>query len=207
MLLQVIEQGCFESAEAEAELSVERVRPVFAGVVESAREAHGVRVATFGEVLNGGPAGIAEAKERCAFVEGFARGVVDGLADDFIVPGLFHVHESCVAAGNQQGKHRKRAFENRRFVAKKNRVDMTFVMVDAHQRFFQPLAERTRRRKANQQRAREAGTIGDGETVEIVKGTIRFGERFLNDTGQFSNVIATGNFRDNAAVGRVLGNL
>ncbi len=50
-------------------------------------ELYGVGVAVGGEVVDPGAAGVAEAEELGDLVEGFAGGVVDGVADVAVVPG------------------------------------------------------------------------------------------------------------------------
>ena len=48
---------------------------------------HGVRIAVLGEGVDPGTSGIAEAEELGDLVVGFAGGVVEGAADEGVVPG------------------------------------------------------------------------------------------------------------------------
>jgi len=68
-------------------------------------EGDGAGVAVEGECIDPGAAGVAEAEELGDFVVGFAGGVVEGAADEGIVPGVFKGADEVevgVAAGDDQ---------------------------------------------------------------------------------------------------------
>ena len=70
-------------------------------------EGHGTRVAVLGERVDPGAAGVAEAEELGDFVVGFAGGVVDGAADERVVPravGGSGEIEMGVAAGDDESE-------------------------------------------------------------------------------------------------------
>ena len=53
---------------------------------------------------------------------------------------------------------------------------------------------------ADEQRADQAGRVGDGDGVDIIPSTIGIRQGFFNDRVDNFQVAAGGNFRDNAAV-------
>ena len=70
-------------------------------------ERHGLRVAEAGERVDPRAAGIAEPEQLGDFVVGFAGGVVDGAADEGVVPRAVRGSgqiEMRVAAGDDQGQ-------------------------------------------------------------------------------------------------------
>ena len=72
-------------------------------------ERDGVRVAEFGEGVDPGTAGIAEAEELGDFIEGFSGSVVDGAADEGVGPdavGGLREKKVSVAAGDDEGEGR-----------------------------------------------------------------------------------------------------
>ena len=88
------------------------VRGGFAGEMElgfDLREGEGDRcgVAVVGEGVDPGAAGVAEAEKLGDFVVGFAGGVVNGAADEGVVPGAVGGSgeiEVGVAAGDDEGQ-------------------------------------------------------------------------------------------------------
>src|SRR5205823_3461684 len=68
-------------------------------------EADGLGVAMGGEVVDDGAAGIAKAEELGDFVEGFAGGVVAGLAEQAVLETIADLEEMGVAAAGDQ-RHR-----------------------------------------------------------------------------------------------------
>ena len=101
--LGVAEDGGFDSAEGEVEVSVLLVRWAFGcwsvpcddAVLDLAEgEGDGAGVAVGGEGVDPGASGVAEAEELGYFVEGFAGGVVYGAAYVAVGPGAF----ACPAA-------------------------------------------------------------------------------------------------------------
>ena len=105
----VAEDGGLDAAEAEEEWALRRragrSRWRF-GFDLREGEGYGAGVAVGGEVVDPGAAGVAEAEQLGDLVEGFAGGVVDGVADVAVVPGgvavLARDRDGC-------GRRRRRA--------------------------------------------------------------------------------------------------
>ena len=77
------------------------------------RELHGFGVAVGREAIDDGATRISQAEQFGDFVEGFAGGIVAGVADVFVGPEvvLFGSEiEMSVAAGDDQGEHWKLEF-------------------------------------------------------------------------------------------------
>ena len=69
-------------------------------------EWHSARVAVEGQGVDPGTAGVAQAEEFGDFVVGFSGGVVEGAADEGVVPGVFDGADEVevgVAAGDDEG--------------------------------------------------------------------------------------------------------
>ena len=119
--LDVAQDGGFDSREGKEEVGVEACDGCgaggfgsrgFAGEMElgldlGERERDGAGIAVQGKGVDPGTAGIAEAEELGDFVEGFSGGVVEGAADEGVLPcaggGAGEV-EVGVAAGHYEGQ-------------------------------------------------------------------------------------------------------
>ena len=157
-------------------------------------ERHGVRVAEFGERVDPGTAGIAEAEQLGDLVEGLAGGVVDGAADERVAPGAVRGAreiEVGVAAGDDQRQRRLRGLERSgravpgasasavepkrpRGLALRSFSSTAWMWPS---RWLTAMSGRLLREgqslgvgDADQQRSGEAGTGGDGDGVEIGEG-------------------------------------
>ena len=87
---QEVEEGGLETGEA---------------VVESGNvglaEGVGFGVSRTGQLVDDGAAGVTEAHDLGAFVHGFARGIVDGLAEDFHLVVAVHADDLGVASAHE----------------------------------------------------------------------------------------------------------
>ena len=105
------------------------------------RKFYGFRVAVGSEAVDDRASGISQAEKLGDFVEGFAGGVVAGVADVFVGPGVVVLGgeiEMGVAAGDDQGEHGKLQL----VVAllpffQQHGVNVAFEMVDGDQRLVE----------------------------------------------------------------------
>ena len=78
-----------------------------AAVQQGARQLERGRGALLRQPRQGRPARVAQAQQLGGFVEGLARGVVDGLAQDGVAPHPVHPHELRVPARDEQRDKRE----------------------------------------------------------------------------------------------------
>src|SRR4030095_4073594 len=88
-----VADGSLESAEAEREI----VR-----VHHASRKMVALGVAAGGEVVDVRAAGVGKAKQLADFVEGFAGGIVDGLAEEFVIGEGVDLNQEGVAAADDE---------------------------------------------------------------------------------------------------------
>ncbi len=173
---------------------------------EAAGEADRLRVTVGRDPVDVRAAGVGQAEHAGDLVEGLARGVVDGLAEELdVVHQVAHEEERGVSAGDEQRDARGLERDTRPAVdAEEIRAHVSDEVVDAVQRDVEGHGERLRRADADHERAGEAGTRGDGDRVELAEGDARLGERRVDGGGERLEVRAGGDLGDDAAVARVL---
>ena len=75
---------------------------------QRARDGKRRRVTAFGQFGQQRPAGIGQAQQFGRFVEGFASGVIDGVAEKCLLTDTIDLHQLGVPAGDQQRDERER---------------------------------------------------------------------------------------------------
>lgn len=80
-------------------------------------------------------------------------------------------------------------------------------MVNAEKRFFPEIRKCFGRGGADEKGGDEAGTVSNGNGVDIVRGEVRCGKSFLQDRGEIFFVFARGKIGHDAAKGCVEGDL
>ena len=185
-----------------------------------------------GEGVDPGTAGIAEAEELGDFVEGFAGGVVNGAADEGVMPravGGVREIEMRVAAGDDEGEGCASARRTvlidpspnrvtgvsldalrlcRGFaLVEQDRVDVAFEMIDGDEWEVVGEGESLGVGDADEKRSGEAGAGGDGDGVEIGEREAGFGERGADDGNNGAKMLAAGELGNDAAVAGVGGDL
>ena len=117
-----------------------------------------------------GSARIAEAQQLGRLVEGLAGRVVQGLADDPIFAVARHVHPGGVSARDSKTEGGDRLLDRLRIrlarIEEERRMEMGLDVVDADERHAKGHREALRRIQPNQQRAREAGSVGHRDGVD-----------------------------------------
>jgi hypothetical protein len=82
----------------------------------------------------------------------------------------------------------------------KNRVDVAFEMVHAHQRLAEGLRESFSVSDSNEEGADESGAVSDADGVQIAQLHSCLDQGFPHDRNDLPQVLARGQFRDYAAV-------
>ena len=142
------------------------------------------------------PAGIIQAEQLGGFVERFAGGIVDRLAQQCILTDAGDADQLSVATGDQQRDERER----RRVIFQHRRQQVAFHVVYRHCRHVPGERQRTPDGSADQQRAYQARPGGISHAVDIGRSQVGLFQRRLNQRHGFAHVIAGGQFRHHAAV-------
>ena len=173
---------------------------------ERDRRAFGVAASSQG--VDARAARIAEAEQLGGLVERLAGRVVARVAPSSRMSRRGEAHVDAVKRGvparHQEPDERQR--RRRRDVAVTTQIDSEQVpdeVIDADQRFAARPGEAFREPEADEERAREAGPRGHGDAVDVAEPDAGAGERFADDGGDRSDVIARGDLRDDAAVRRM----
>ena len=80
-------------------------------------------------------------------------------------------------------------------------------MVDGDERLVEGEGQSFGVADADEECSGESGALGDGDGVDGIVGSIRFGERLADDGDDGAEMLARGQFRYDAAVGFVSGEL
>ena len=152
-------------------------------------------VAEGGQAVDLRPAGIAEADVAGHLVEGFAGGVVDGLAQHPVAAVALHGHDHRVAAGDEEEGQRRGEVG----LLQEGGVEVTLEVVDPD--VGDALAQRhgLGRADADQQRAGQARPATGGHGVDVGQLEPRLDQRLGNDRVDQLEVGPAGDLGDDAA--------
>ena len=179
--------GRFQSAEAELEVVRAEHR---------SRQLEAARAAGLGKFRHGRAPRVFEAEEFGSFVEGFAGGVVQRFAEEFVASYAGHPHQLRVTSRNKQCDKR----EVRRALGKQGRQQVAFQVVDAHGRNAQREGEAFGERRAHEQGAREARAFGISDCIEPGQVATCQGKDFACQRHDSPDVVAGSEFGDDAAI-------
>lgn len=211
MLAKMVEDGGFDSAEAE----IVRIAAHFGFA-----EADGAGIPVRSEIVDDGAAGIAEGEHFGDFVVRFTGGVVARAADARVgeqrgvlgsVRGAsgrnFDQIEQRMAAGHDETHGRKLRRASGGMGFEKNGVDVTFEVIHGDER----LVERKRKDfsvcQADEKRADKAGALGDADGVDFRQRKTGLSNCFANHRNNLAQVLAGSEFRNDAAVFAMNGDL
>ena len=143
-------------------------------------ESDGVGVAALGQPVDHRPAGVAQAEVLGDFVEGFAGGIVHGVAHQAVMVAeavaavgerrAGDVVERGVAAGDHQRHHReldRARLRSLLFLFQQHGMDVAFQVVDPDQWFAQRPGHSFGVGQADQQRADQPRPLSDGDGVHL----------------------------------------
>ena len=119
-------------------------------------------------------------------VESLTRRIVTRTAEESIVsPGL-HVEQQRVTTGDEQrGKRRHRLA-----LLERSREQVPFHVMHTDDRNIECVCQCFREADANEQRADESWTIGDGNRFEVLARDARVGKRALDNRNERGDVSA-----------------
>ncbi len=205
MALQVRHQGRLEPAETEAEIRLQAAQGGIAGADPPLREDHaGARSGGAPcSLLQHRAARIAESQQLGRLVECFAGGIVQRLSQYPAAPVGRDVHERRVSAGNHQRQQRQNLCRIGSLRSEKDTVDVRLDVIDADQRLAERPGQPLGRRKADQQRAGQAGAVGDRDRIDLRPAEMRTRQRLADHAGQLLDMAAGGDLRHDSAVGLV----
>ena len=178
------------------------------------REWDRVRVAVGRERVDPWTTGIAEAEELGNFVEGFAGGVVEGAAYVAVGPaGCVLLNEVEMGVPTRDDKCEGGKLE--RFILggsplgmlQENSVDVPFEVVDGDERQVAREGQGLGVTDSDKQGACEPGAFRDGDGVEVGEGSAGFVQGCADDGDDVAEVFARCEFRDDASIGRMGGDL
>ncbi len=148
-------------------------------------------------------AGVGQAEELAHLVEGLARGVVLRLAEQAVAAGGGDLDEHRVPAADDEADAGAHAFRG----AKERREQVALQVVDGEPGFAEADGEALGGGGAEHERGGQAGAARRGEGVHIFQGDPGGGEGAPDDGPERAEMIARGDFGDDAAGGGVEGDL
>ncbi|MPM91687.1 hypothetical protein SDC9_138819 [bioreactor metagenome] len=169
-----------------------------------------LRIAPDGGLLHHRPSGIAESEEFRRLVERFAGGVVDGKSEMPRAAVAPDGQQTGVAARHHQRQHRiarRIGQHGRPGSAEKRAVNMSEKMIDAVKRLAPGQCETLGEIDPHQQRRDQPRPLRHRDRVDLLQGDARLGERTVEHRLQRRQVFARRQFRNHAAVRRVLRDL
>ena len=185
--IQIIEDCGFHAAEAE----------IIAGAIHLAPgEADRLRIAQGGYLVDLRPAGVTKPNLPGHFVKGFSGRIILGPPQDLIFPVIPDQDQMGVAAGYDQAHKRRLQIRRRDIVG----ADMSFDMMDADQGNPGPEAQGLGRGHADQQRAYQAGAIGDRDGIHFAQCLPCLRKGFADDLVDPLRMLSGGDFGHDASV-------
>src|SRR5438105_1334124 len=159
----------------------------------------GLRIALVRETVERGAAGVAEAEQPRALVEGLARRVVDGRPDAAEAVPLAHVEEQRVPAAREQAQEGR--LERLRLEVERGHVPVQ--VVDRGEREPAPEGDPLRSRDADEERAAQPRAGRHGDDLDVVEPCGRRAERVADDVRDELQVTPRGDLGYDAAEARV----
>ena len=193
-VVRQIDDRRFESREGEIQRRILDVR---------IRQLVHLRIAVLRQLVDLRTARIADTEHAGDFIERLACCVVACAAEDFKLGVAFHHHDLAVTAGRDQCQ--KRRFQLRiRQISSRN---VSSDVVHRNERLVHRKGERLAEVRADEQRTDQSGRTGRGNRVHIVLVHFRILKRLLGHAHDRLHVPPRRDFRHNAAVQRVRGDL
>lgn len=161
-------------------------------------EAVGAGITGAGGAFNRGTARERQAEHAPDFIEGFASGIVDGAAQALIAPMRAHQQQLAVPARSYQRQKREvRLGEIRR---QPQGIDMPLQVVDAQQGQAGHQRQALGEIDADQQRAHQPRSLGDGDGVKGVIAQRGLPQRFCDNGADSFGMGAGGELGEDAAI-------
>src|SRR5579885_247494 len=163
-------------------------------------------------LLDRGTAGIVQAENAGNFVESLAGCIVPCPAQQFILSVGMHQHQLAVRARDDQAEQRKCGIAGLKLpgiglgragialLAQPVGIDMRLQVVHPQERQVIGQRERLAHRQTYQQRARQTGTIGRGDGVDILPAAMRLLHRGFDNRQDRRQLLARGHLWYHAAI-------
>src|SRR5271169_1520087 len=165
---------------------------------------HRMKIPVRRQEINRRSTGIAEFKQLGDLVEGFSGSIVTGVANVAVGPAavfLFSEVQVSVPATDHQRKHRERKVMLAALaLLQQHSMDMSFKVVDGNEGLLHRESEALGVTESDQQRARQAGALGNGDGVDALVGLAGIVQRFAYDGHDGTKVLARGEFRNDSTV-------
>ena len=181
-------------------------------VRQAAREHEGVAVTLGGGAVNRGAARVVQAEQSSNLIVGLACGIIEGRAEQTHIGGnVAHLQDFGMAARNQQrtqatgtGIRQQVGAVLGAVILKQTNANVGDQVVNAVEGLAGGNSERLCRGDTDHECASQAGARGDGDSVHLIEGDVRFGECRLEGGNHGVQVSAGGDFGDHAAKAHVL---
>ena len=175
------------------------------------RKLYRLRIAMFGQEIDGRPSRISEFEQLGDFVESLTGGVIARVSHIVVPPGArfsFDQKEVSVTTAYHQREHRKFQVAIA-FLAlfQQDGVDVSLEMIDCDERFGDGVGERLGVTQADQQRSGEPGTLGDRDGVDRLVRLAGVVERLAHDGNDGAQMLARSQFGYHSTVRLVSGEL
>jgi hypothetical protein len=189
-LLRLRQHGRLQARKRKVEVAAVQQRP---------RQLERGRVALLRQPRQGRPARVAEAHQLGGFVEGLARGVVDGLAQDGVAPHPVHPHQLGVSARDKQRDKR----EFRRVRAQEWRQQVALQVVHAQHWPLQRCAQRAGHARSDQQRAGQPRPPRESDHVHVRQSATGIPQHQFGQRQHATNMVTAGQLGHHTAVSLV----
>ena len=181
-------------------------------VRQAAREDEGVAVAISGGAVNCGAARVVQAEQAGDLVVGLACGIVEGRAEQTHIGGnVAHLQDFGMAARNQQrtqatgtGIRQQVGAVLGAVILKQTNANVGDQVVNAVEGLAGGNSERLRRGDTHHKCASQAGARSNGDSIHLIEGDVRFGQRRFKGGNHSVQVSAGGDFGDHATKAHVL---
>ena len=171
----------------------------FAGPHQRPRQWNGGGAAGQRGLFDSRPTGKAQSEQFCCFVEGFARRIVNRRCQPTILPDPFHGKQLAVPPRHEQQQIRKVEIG----IEQARRQSVPFKVIDGNQWFARSVGERLARNKTNHHPADQSRASGSCNGVDIAKSNTGINKRCLDQGHDRFDMRTRGNFRNDAAIGRM----
>ena len=153
------------------------------------------------------PPRIGQAEQATDLVKGLPGRIIQGLAEEPIAPVIEHQHQLRMPAADDQAEQRERRLGREWLdageIGQPVGIDVALDVIDRHERQVMGRRHRLGDADADQQRADQAGPVGDGHRIEIGPSHAGLLERRLHGRDDPAQLLTGRHLRHDAAGRRV----
>lgn len=156
-------------------------------------------VAVFGEFVYDRSSGVSEVHDFGGFVDGFACGVVDGVAYDLKVEMASQKQDLRVSTTDEEAHERElRELLSLYLPRDEVREHMSLKMVDFNERDVESLSKTFCKRDANQERTQQSGPASESHRIEVAFVNTGIADGSIDGRDDILLMGSRGEFGDNA---------